>query len=305
MGLSLASSDRSSIKGNKIGTNLGGTLTISNLGDGINLSSCNDIEIGGSGVLDGNLISGNFNGIYAYYCYRGVIIKGNKIGTDINGTSALGNNGNGTQQISNNGIYLIYTENITIGGIGTNDFNIISGNSNGTGILAEFSDDLIIKGNKIGTDISGTLDLGNVNGIDLSNCNDPIIGVEGNGRNVISGNDWMGIHLINTQRGKINNNIIGTDILGTVSLYNDFAIVIENCSMTQIGGSQNVNGNLISGNISGGIFNNNSPLTVIKGNKIGTNFLGTSIIANSYGIASVDSDGLIIGRDNVGDGNLI
>lgn len=83
---------------------------------------------------------------------------GNYIGTDIFGTSALGNGNAGV---------VVYGDMNTIGGITTEAGNLISGNdSSGIQIQPEiFSDDKPrlnkIQGNYIGTDVSGTYAVAN------------------------------------------------------------------------------------------------------------------------------------------------
>ncbi len=89
-----------------------------------------------------------------------VVIHGNYIGTDITGTKALGN----AMGINDSGM-----DNVAIGGSGPGEGNLVSGN-NGYGIYVyNFADNTTILGNKIGTDVTGTLPLGNITGIATSN----------------------------------------------------------------------------------------------------------------------------------------
>lgn len=83
------------IQGNYIGTNATGTA---GLGGGTAISTDNspsNITIGGSAAGAGNLISGSTTGIFLGDGAAGVIIKGNRIGTNAAGTGAVPNSGNG------------------------------------------------------------------------------------------------------------------------------------------------------------------------------------------------------------------
>ena len=90
-------------------------------------------------------------------------ILGNFIGVDFEGDDALGNGGKGIRIDSGN-------SNI-IGGSAIGHGNVISGNA-GDGItLRNNSDSNVIKGNLIGTDITGTADLGNgLSGVFIGSC---------------------------------------------------------------------------------------------------------------------------------------
>jgi CSLREA domain-containing protein len=80
---------------NFIGTHVSGTSALAN-SYGIQVwENANDVTIGGGLVTEGNLISGNSShGIYIDAA-DGVTILNNKIGVQLNGTSALGNGGKG------------------------------------------------------------------------------------------------------------------------------------------------------------------------------------------------------------------
>jgi hypothetical protein len=149
------------IAGNYIGTNAAGTSGVPNggnlVGDGVNLTVAASIVIGGAGKGAGNVISGNVGaGINAGFSF-GTFIQGNLIGTDASGTAALPNR---------TGIVCDQNLSTMIGG-NTAARNVISGNT--SGILIFFgSKETSVDGNFIGTDITGSLPLGNVqNGISI------------------------------------------------------------------------------------------------------------------------------------------
>jgi hypothetical protein len=84
------------IQGNLIGTDANGTVALPNGEGGIGLNESGDV-IGGTTPGAGNLISGNdgFGVVIVGYGYGDNVVQGNKIGTDITGTSAIGNTGGG------------------------------------------------------------------------------------------------------------------------------------------------------------------------------------------------------------------
>jgi parallel beta-helix repeat protein len=122
--------DENVVAGNFIGTDPTGTRALGNAVTGVALydgASFNWIGVNpqaGTALADeGNVISGNgYLGVYILAGYN--VIAGNKIGTDITGTQALGNPGGGVsiQGYSN-----------TIGGTTAGTANVISANGEGSG----------------------------------------------------------------------------------------------------------------------------------------------------------------------------
>ena len=124
-----------------------------------------------------------------------------------------------------------------VGGLTPNARNIISGNlSNGVS-LREGTSNTTVVGNYIGTDVTGTVALGNsYRGILVTHSPNNTIGGTNTGeRNVISGNGWDGIALyeVGTILNQVLGNYIGTDYTGTVDLGN-----LRN-GVLQFGGSTN------------------------------------------------------------------
>jgi hypothetical protein len=91
-GINLYQSNNFSIKGNIIGTNAGLTLDYGNQDSGILSHGSNTGTIGGSGVNDGNILvnSKEEYGIRLQITHN-VVIQGNYIGTNIGGTTDMGN----------------------------------------------------------------------------------------------------------------------------------------------------------------------------------------------------------------------
>jgi hypothetical protein len=141
------------VQGNFIGTNAAGTAAIAQPGGvGIfNLSSTDNL-IGGTAAGAGNLISGHQFGIQTNG--KGTTIQGNLIGTDVTGTKKIPNTTAAVQ---------VFGENMLVGGVTPGARNVISGNANGVFVRGAGSK---VQGNYIGTDITGTLALGNAgNGV--------------------------------------------------------------------------------------------------------------------------------------------
>ena len=89
-----AGSGNSTIQGNHIGTDVTGTLARANA-NGIDTNIANNTIVGGTTFGAGNLISGNTNQGIAVSFTTGMIIQSNRIGTQSDGLTALGNGGNG------------------------------------------------------------------------------------------------------------------------------------------------------------------------------------------------------------------
>ena len=206
--------DANLVLGNFIGTTVDGSAALPN-GWGIYIiSGASNNTTGGANPGEGNLISGNTNTGIRIEDGAGNIIKGNRIGTDAAGTTALGN----TQGI---GIHSGSTANI-IGGSASGEGNLISGNSgHGVWISGSGTNGHIIQGNLIGTDAAGTGDLGNGNtGIYISGSpNSNVIGgsVSGEGNTIAySGGD--GIAIMAPLSGGDYNRISGNSIFENAGL---------------------------------------------------------------------------------------
>ena len=130
----------------------------------------------------------------------------------------------------------------------------------------------IVEGNRIGTDISGTVALGHaVYGIAIASPNNLIGGTSPGARNLISGNG-SGV-VVMSSGNQILGNSIGTDSSGTRAIGNDYGIQVggpDDPSDEIIGGSVAAEGNLIAGNTVVGILLNKSPSHIlVEGNTIG------------------------------------
>lgn len=284
-GIDLALSSVATIQGNYIGTDATGSYALANP-IGIVTSGATTTIGGDSTAGEGNLISGNGIGIEA----RGTtFIYGNLIGTDATGTSAVANT---------TGITFTTPISVTIGGTGTGQRNIISGNSTGISFSAGSA---TIQNNIIGLQIDGSSLLGNtVAGINISSSSTSTIGgTSAAERNIISGNG-IGI-ILSAGTQTVEGNYIGTDSSGTLNRGNTGDGIDIN------GGTNHViNSNVISGNNGNGIKLNGGDGTMIQDNRIGTTADGVNALGNALnGILINSGDNIQIGGSSAGEGNII
>jgi hypothetical protein len=129
----------------------------------------------------------------------------------------------------------------------------------------------IIQGNFIGTDASGAVTFGNVNGVTITGTTglDRIGDNYPAARNLISGNSTAGVVVTGCDGKKILGNLIGTDPTGTLAAANGTGIQISASYNLQVGGDAPER-NVISGNFGSGV-----ELADGSGNLIGNNFVGT------------------------------
>lgn len=193
----------------------------------------NGLNINAAGCLiQGNEIVRNTGIGLATYRYSGSsslppnAIRGNFIGIDSQGSAGQGNSTGISLEPSGG----FGAASATIGGPTAGDRNVISGNGIGIDISP---DGVIVQGNFIGTDPSGTLAVPNSTGVKVGYAGDVLIGGTSSGaRNIISGNTHYGISYEGTGSplpGLIQGNFIGTDVTGTMALGNgDSGIFIAN-----------------------------------------------------------------------------
>ncbi len=316
------------ITGNKIGTNAAGTAAIPNY-EGIYLDRAAYNTIGGTLSLAGNIISGNADsGVYISASDNNQV-KGNKIGTDVNGTAAIPN--------ADSGVYINGSSDNIIGGGESGAGNLISGNSL-VGILVgpETSLNNQIFGNKIGTNLFGSDSIPNQIGIGIVKARETLVGeadistpwVCDGSCNLISGNSIFGILIqgiiggetsslgeenreLVGQLNKVQGNFIGTDLVGNDAVPNvTLGISLDfEANGNLVGGSSLLGeGNLISGNNRGivirGVLTDGNQ---IAGNRIGTTFDGNTALGNGdMGVIIQESaSNNVIGGEEPGMGNLI
>ncbi len=177
------------VQGNFIGTDASGASDLANGMDGVSIFAGADNVIGGTTPGAGNLIAGNVGRGISVLNAPGTVIQGNFIGTDASGTAALGNGADG--------IAVLNSSRVIIGGT-TAAANVIAGNG-GAGVLVSGSNAAanLIAGNFIGTDLSGTLALGNdTDGVAVQGASDNTVGGTAAGaRNTIAFNGRDGVRV--------------------------------------------------------------------------------------------------------------
>ncbi|HWO56141.1 MAG TPA: thrombospondin type 3 repeat-containing protein [bacterium] len=274
------------VAGNIIGLNAAGNAALPNTLHGVRMDSTVDCHVGGAAAGAGNTISGNTQ--YGVYVIRGAsglaggnAIRGNIIGLDVGGAVDLGN--------GSAGVYLNGAGD-TVGGAVAGARNVISGNTF-DGVEIQASSGNVIEGNYIGTDITGSLALGNSYGVRVhvlftgSSTLNRIGGTSAGQRNVISGNG-TGIFFSasGTQNNDVQGNYIGTDATGTVALPNSSHGVDVRAPNNRVGAAVAGAGNVISGNGGNGINCQSASfgaIVTMAGNIIGLNAAGNAAVPNS------------------------
>jgi len=291
------------VQGNLIGIDPGG-FACGNHEDGVWIDNASNNTAGGTmagarNVISGNGMKGGFDGF-------GVVISGGGSTANVVLGNFIGTNANGNAKVANvhTGVGIFNASGNTIGGTVAGARNLISGNGfdgiemQGT---AGPTENNLVQGNFIGTDVNGTADLGNTgNGVVIYNAsNNTIGGTAAGAGNVISGNDAAGVVISSLFGGGgsgnvVQGNLIGTDASGNSDLGNsqDGVLILGILNNTIGGSAPGGAGNLISGNGGDGVEISASNGNTVQGNYIGTNAAGSSSLGN-------DGDGVRIGTANV------
>jgi parallel beta-helix repeat protein len=289
-------SDQNIVIGNYIGTRTDGMGAVPNRQSGVSIpAGAQNNRIGGTGVGEGNLISGNADyGVYiADAGTRGNQVLGNLIGPNKLGTAIIGHGFDGVIVTSG------ANQNIIGSAAGR---NVISGSAHdGIHITGSSTTSNTVQGNYIGTNPGGTAAWPNgMHGVEVSDgANHNLIGgnrLLGQG-NLLSGNQNHGLVItVGAHHNTVSGNIMGPDATGTYSLgYQPYGAMdmADGAHDNVIGGLAPGAGNLISGNGMDGIalFDNTTNGTndnQILGNLIGLTLDGSRALPNhGPGIFSV------------------
>jgi titin len=310
------------VAGNYIGTDKDGLHALGNAYGGVRAGGGARIGTNGDGVGDAaerNIISGNNGAGINVFLGSQVWIAGNYIGSDVTGTSPLGNTGSG--------IYLQGASSYnTIGtnGDGVGDAvegNLIAGNGDG-GISIQGGSNNVVAGNRIGTDVTGMVSMTNFGGVGISAGGQfNRIGTNGDGisdeleRNIIG--DGVSINSVGGVSGSniVAGNFIGVDASGQHSIPGGLLVVdgvnnrigtngdgiaddAERNVITVVQLRSNASGNVVAGNFIGtdatgtmhllGLSGDNYSLSLVEGassNRIGTDGNGIADKAESNVIA--------------------
>ena len=267
-------------------------------------------EIGGTTPGAGNVILDNGGiGLFVHATGSGLsdgtIVQGNKIGVDATGTTGLGND---------SGIEFRSTSFSVIGGSSPAARNVVSGHQPKPGILI-FADlmtytittDNVIQGNYVGTDVTGTVSIPNRPGVEVWGIDNVVGGTSPGEGNLVSGNWGHGVEVHAASGNRVEGNLIGTDVTGTVDLGNSWdGVRLESAFDAIIGGTTPGARNVVSGNDIYGI--NIQPGTTgaqVIGNYVGTDVTGTSGLGNSSAGVNMSYSDNYLGGLSAGEGNVI
>ena len=269
--------------------------------NGIGIIGGSGNRIGGLSPEDRNVISGNGQFGVEIFASSMNLVAGNLIGTDASGATGVGNSlGVAIRSFSNNNV---------LGGMAAGARNVISGNL-GRGVLVNGSSTAnVIQGNYIGTDVSGTGDLGNGStGMVIVAAQGNTIGgtVPGAG-NVISGNDAGGIiiegpiaHEAVATANLVQGNLIGTDTTGSAPLGNSGPGVYFRFSPIDnvVGGATGAEANTIAFNAGAGVKVDSGAANAVLANSIYSN-AGLGIDLGTGGVTPNDAGDVDSGPNNL------
>jgi hypothetical protein len=197
----------------------------------------------------------------------------------------------------------------TISGLSITNMINPSPDANGTGLWVEATN-VTVTGNYLGLDPSGSAKGNQANGLLLING---ATGTTVSG-NVISGNGFSGVNIINSPSNVFHGNRIGTNPAGTVAIPNSgdgAGIVIQlNSPGNTIGGPAAADRNVISGNNQPGVWLLGGGVsgTMVQGNYVGIDATGMADVGNitngvlvqTAGAGNVISGNVISGNDFAG-----
>jgi hypothetical protein len=268
------------IAGNYIGTGVNGDAARPNDLEGVRVLRGDGNLIGGPDAADRNVISSSGFAEVLVDEGTGNTVQNNHIGTDVDGTTDLGN-GRGVQ------LQLQASGNVVRD-------NLVSGES--TGVEVD-GDDNVVQGNKIGTDADGSAALPNVVGVEVFGDGNEIGGTADGEGNLVSGNEHSGVELRRSgvgdpaERNKIEGNLIGTTAAGDAPLPNGEAgVTVSGSGSNTIGGTAAGAGNVIAGNAGAGVELEDADGNEVLGNWIGTDATGALDLGNGGSGVEIDGD---------------
>lgn len=266
---------------------------------GLDILASGACLIGGPGA--GNVLSGNeFGGAIFSNSTDGDVFQGNYVGVERDGVTPFPN--------GNSGLYIstdpytgdpIFVSDLKIGGSGPGEGNVISGNDDDGIVISDIisfgsEPEILVQGNLIGTDVTGTVAIPNgVIGILIDRDAQHVqVGGDGAGEgNLISGNEVDGIRIARDAGARnisVVGNSIGTNLAKSAFIPNGGSgvSIFEGGVGATIGGPLAGEGNTIAGNTLHGVRIKGGNLFVTNHNAV----RGNSIYSNAgRGIALEDS----------------
>ena len=262
------------VEGNFLGVDSSGTFNRGTT-NSVHVYAISNNTIGGTTAAARNVISGNTNPAVALNAGAwNNLVQGNFIGTDLTGTVALGNSGND--------VVTLDSPDNTIGGTAAGAGNLIAGNldsdfaSVGLGFPASTGN--LVQGNFVGTDITGTIDLGGASiGVYIADgSNNTVGGTTPAAANLISGGDSSGVGIAEGSGNFVQGNLIGTQIDGATPLPNSShgVLIYAGAGDNTVGGRTTGAGNTIA-------FNGVSGVDLRGDAGVGNTVVGNSIFGNA------------------------
>ncbi len=305
------------VSGNYIGVNGTGTAALPNSVAGISIGGIGDVSIGGAtiggiaaipGQGAGNVISGNGSRGVQVDTNGGatvigpVTLQGNLLGLDAAGANALSNTGANVylldRSLPSSGVPRLGP--VTIGGSVAGAGNVLSGSGDGIFSVAAGT---IIRGNRIGTDITGLLARPNTFGIEITgnglfDGSATIGGTGANEGNVISGNQSDAVR-VSLSTATLQGNRIGVSSGGGALGNGGFGVFVDS-GLAAVGGTTAGAGNIIANNGDTGVQVRVGSAGVHNASEAA--ILGNSITANAQlGINNSASD--LVTPNDPGDGD--
>jgi len=262
------------IEGNFLGVDPSGTSNRTTT-NSVHVYAISNNTIGGTTSAARNVISGNTNPAVALNAGASSnFVQGNFIGTDLTGAVALGNSGND--------IVTLDSPNNTIGGTAAGAGNLISGNLDpdyaSVGLGLPSSTGNLVQGNFVGTDITGTLDLGgaSISVYIAEGSGNTIGGATPAAANLISGGDSSGVGIAIGSGNFVQGNLIGTQVDGVTPLPNGShgVLIYSGAGNNTVGGRTAGAGNTIA-------FNGASGVDLRGDAGVGNTVAGNSIFGNT------------------------
>ncbi|MEN9643570.1 MAG: hypothetical protein RL238_239 [Actinomycetota bacterium] len=224
---------------------------------------------------------------------RDVVVEGNYIGAEPDGTYLAGNR-------MSAGVQAFAAERLVVGGSTPANRNVFVGTNCPSCSMVDITGSAYVEGNSIGVDATGST----ANGTDVgvkSTAFDQLVIRD----NLISGHT-VGISAtpnLPTSTLQVMGNLIGTDASGTAVLGNSTGVLVRNAigASVQVGDGTDAGRNVIGGGsvaVRGGQF-------VLRGNSIGVSEDGLSFLSSGVGVLLELNDGSVIGGTGPFDGNII
>jgi titin len=293
------------VQGSYLGTDPTGSSALPNYNGVLIQNGATNNTIGGTTLAARDVISGNsWDGVHIVGSgTSGNVVEGDYIGWALGRPSdgvhaatpehALGNGASGVAVFAG-------ASNNTIGGTVPGSGNVLAANGqNGVYLADAGTTGNLVAGDLIGTDSTGTRAAPNFNGVLIwgGATNNTIGGTTPDARDVISGNNWEGVHIAGsgTSGNVVEGDYIGLSAIGT-GLDPNSSTALGNVqsgvglyagtSGNVIGGWAPGSGNVISGNHSNGVYitDGGTSGNVVAGDLIGTDATGSFALPNVNGV---------------------